>query len=367
MTLRSADLARLEAASRMLTSPLGGSPPDVWLREAGAAVRDLIGGSGVVLQFPTAPTPYLSDDAPQIADGVNAYVREVQWDGTRFSDPVVDVWARIRQASGMELCSWDVNGALVEGQGLSVKDAPIVMEVLQGQGVHDYVALMGSVPEGEAMVWVLHHRHGGFRFGEQTPALLRALLPSFRAGLDALGRLGADRATLDATGTPLAAFDMDGRELHRTPALTAALEPDPERAAVEGAVRRLGRAGRPLGRPSDGAVAAEDDVRTARGRYTLRRTWLPPGLFASSPSVLVTVAVTTAPVPPSAEAVRERLGLSAREAEVALLLAEGLSNAAVAERLFIAPATARRHTENILGKLAVGSRAAVASALRAAA
>jgi DNA-binding NarL/FixJ family response regulator len=55
--------------------------------------------------------------------------------------------------------------------------------------------------------------------------------------------------------------------------------------------------------------------------------------------------------------------MTVREAEVALLIAEGLKNRAVAERLPISPHTARRHTERVLRKLGIGSRAAVATSL----
>jgi DNA-binding CsgD family transcriptional regulator len=53
--------------------------------------------------------------------------------------------------------------------------------------------------------------------------------------------------------------------------------------------------------------------------------------------------------------------LTPREREVAALLAEGLTNSAVAERLFISPRTAAVHVSNILAKLGMSSRAEVAA------
>jgi pimeloyl-ACP methyl ester carboxylesterase len=53
--------------------------------------------------------------------------------------------------------------------------------------------------------------------------------------------------------------------------------------------------------------------------------------------------------------------LTAREIEVATLVAEGLTNAAIARRLSIAPRTAETHAENIRRKLAVRSRAQIAA------
>ena len=53
--------------------------------------------------------------------------------------------------------------------------------------------------------------------------------------------------------------------------------------------------------------------------------------------------------------------LTAREREVAALIAEGLTNSVLAERLFISPKTAAVHVSNILMKLGLSSRAEVAA------
>ena len=67
---------------------------------------------------------------------------------------------------------------------------------------------------------------------------------------------------------------------------------------------------------------------------------------------------TSAPAPPPG-------GLSARELDVLRLVAEGLSNQAIGERLFVSEHTVHRHVANILNKLSVSSRAAaVAQAAR---
>jgi DNA-binding NarL/FixJ family response regulator len=70
-------------------------------------------------------------------------------------------------------------------------------------------------------------------------------------------------------------------------------------------------------------------------------------------------------------AVQRRLGLgptpsgpealTPREREVARLLAEGLSNSQLADRLYISPRTAAVHVSNILSKLGMSSRTEVAA------
>ena len=66
-----------------------------------------------------------------------------------------------------------------------------------------------------------------------------------------------------------------------------------------------------------------------------------PGLTAADPSALY--------------------GLTAREVEILALLAEGLTNREIGERLFISPKTAGVHVSNILGKLGVTGRVQAAS------
>jgi DNA-binding response OmpR family regulator len=56
---------------------------------------------------------------------------------------------------------------------------------------------------------------------------------------------------------------------------------------------------------------------------------------------------------------KERFGLTARQITVARLLSEGCSNAEIAKRLEMSYFTARNHTEQVLLKLGVSSRAAV--------
>jgi ATP/maltotriose-dependent transcriptional regulator MalT len=94
-------------------------------------------------------------------------------------------------------------------------------------------------------------------------------------------------------------------------------------------------------------TALNADLELSRARDVLRR------------------ATASQPLPAATERTRERGGLSARELEVLRLISTGLSNQAIAERLFISEHTVHRHVANTLTKLNVSSRsAAVASAAR---
>jgi DNA-binding CsgD family transcriptional regulator/tetratricopeptide (TPR) repeat protein len=70
------------------------------------------------------------------------------------------------------------------------------------------------------------------------------------------------------------------------------------------------------------------------------------------------VSVPRGPRPTTAE---NPAGLTARQAEVLGLLAEGMSNAAIAERLFISPKTVDHHVSAILARLGVASRGEAAA------
>ena len=57
-------------------------------------------------------------------------------------------------------------------------------------------------------------------------------------------------------------------------------------------------------------------------------------------------------------------GLTARELEVSSLLAEGLTNAEIADRLIVSAKTVDHHVSSVLTKLGVTSRRQVAQAAR---
>ena len=97
-------------------------------------------------------------------------------------------------------------------------------------------------------------------------------------------------------------------------------------------------------------------------------------LVARITALLRRAAPAAAVVPPAAEpqteadvdALLARFGLTGRQVEVARLLGEGVSNEELAQRLGISPHTARNHTEHVMRKLGVGSRARVGALLRGA-
>jgi len=94
----------------------------------------------------------------------------------------------------------------------------------------------------------------------------------------------------------------------------------------------------------------------ARIGALLRRASRPAAATAPAPGEPVAA-------PLSDEELQSRFGLTARQIAVTRLLGEGFSNAEIAQQLSVSFFTARNHTEQILSKLGVGSRAAVGAVL----
>ncbi|TPW74787.1 response regulator transcription factor [Schumannella soli] len=93
------------------------------------------------------------------------------------------------------------------------------------------------------------------------------------------------------------------------------------------------------------------------------RTVVEPPASAAGPAAGAGSGSAAAPDPLAALRAREP-ELTAREAEVALLMAEGLANPEIAGRLFVSTATVKTHVNAIFGKLLVATRAQAIARLR---
>ena len=93
-----------------------------------------------------------------------------------------------------------------------------------------------------------------------------------------------------------------------------------------------------------------------KGRAMTQEQAIEYALNAEEPTT--TTPSSSAPEQPSAPAREHPAGLTPREVEVLVLVAEGLTNAQVAQRLFLSPRTVQRHLNSIYHKLGVSSRTA---------
>ena len=210
-------------------------------------------------------------------------------------------------------------------------------------------------------------------------AALRAIAPAFRAGVGAwisslMSRTNVMRM-LDSLTDPALLFDMAGQLIHANPAVDrfmTSADSSRVRSEAQRLAWSLGATARR--RPSTRADASRDgsepaDTQTTRTTragttiYLLRASVVGPALIGAEPAVLVTVSAS-AVEPLSDDTLHAEFGLTPREIEVARLIAAGLSNNEIADRLGVRFFTARNHVERTLAKLRVTSRHRVGPLLR---
>jgi LuxR family transcriptional regulator, maltose regulon positive regulatory protein len=196
---------------------------------------------------------------------------------------------------------------------------------------------------------------------ERLPAL--ELLVRARAGMGDLDAASSALAELQAIEARLktpplrAASDLAGGIVR-----AAAGEHDPARILLEDAVDRFERCGAPF--------------ESAQARLELAQTLLALGRIEEGRREAAAARESLAELGAAAEAARadrflaassdvernrDAAGVTAREREVLTLLAEGLTNRQIAERLVLSEHTVHRHVTNILRKLELPSRAAAAA------
>jgi DNA-binding CsgD family transcriptional regulator len=176
---------------------------------------------------------------------------------------------------------------------------------------------------------------------------------------------------LDGVPVGLAFYDSGGSLVHQNRTLRRILE-DTETESVE---REIASAVREACSHLDDEIISHSRRHGILGDFPLREVWcadrryrLRVGitdmeLFGPGSSVIVTLDRERTTTDLSDEELVAHAGLTKREVKVARLLADGLTNAEIADRLFISPHTVRRHTEKILKKLKVPTRTQVSSAL----
>ena len=132
----------------------------------------------------------------------------------------------------------------------------------------------------------------------------------------------------------------------------------------QAATRSVRQADAVAGRIGADPIATEAEALARRARLDLGSGLDGPGPDGRAGVSGPTVADgPSAGEPTAGEAADElaRFGLTDREREVLLLLADGRSNPEIAQALFISPKTASVHVSNILAKLGVGGRVEAAA------
>jgi len=361
MFLSPTDRRQLHRASDTMLRPFEYDTPSDYLKAIAAEVRPLLGAFAAVSgsRAPDGTVAIVSDDWPPATLAAFA-----EW-------KLKDAGTERAIAAGLEVSSMR---RMIGDDWAGYEQDPMVRAWYKPNEVHDAAAYLLHWPEDDALVMVewQGRTFGTPRLGEEGEWILSMLLPSLKAGTRLLYSLGQHRfrlaADMDALGVAMWVCDGGGGLLHESTEVARILAGDPEASVVRGEVPVVARAvGGPSGRGrrrSGDSVAAgvHRVIETRRARYRLSAALATHDMHFGLTDVLVTLsrlpehAVRTEPADPIQE-------MSPREREVASLLARGARNAVIAATLGISPHTVRRHTERVLAKLGVESRAEVAAKL----
>ena len=356
------ELRRVEPLHQALLSPLDHETVDDWRRAVNRALVEAFGSDAAKFQLPLEGMPL------HVSEGIDpavlgSYAQEIMPELSRTRR----MYRRLeRLGAGNRSMLWQRD---LEWLYRSDYFHEMIVPMRAFDPLWAGVPVDGS--RYPASIHTYHdRRRGSRRVGAREVALMRLVRPALAAGVGMVVRTAARRAALvdalDRQRDGALVFDLQGRLLHRNPAAAsvARTEADERALARAGAAMARGLAGDDLLDTLAPANAARE-VTTRGGRYRLSAVRVAGGAFAPGPVVLVTVAVAGGSERlPGRERVRERFGLTRRQAEVALLLARRKSNAEIAEALSISSHTARHHTEAVMSVLGVGDRREVEGRLR---
>jgi DNA-binding CsgD family transcriptional regulator len=362
LTISAADVTGLATSLRIVLSPIDHPRLDGWRAAVNESLRSLLRADKATFMLPAsdAALMFSEDVSPRALQAYASYYR------------TLDI-GLLKRRKELGLRVW--NRGMLWNPG-ELRRSEYYCDFARPNRLHDALGItleLDGTPELLAGLSFHHERPRGSRFGERGLTLLRLVLPAFDAGVRTrlrLSRHGSSFAQVfDNLAEGLVLWDMSGRVREANRAALSIFEEDSERERlhremelIAHSLRMLARSSSERHEPALPAQPVSREVHTARGRYRIRGSYLDVDLFSQLPAVLVALERLT-PTPPSRAMLRQRFGLTEREADVALLLSEGLSNAEIADRLSISPHTARHHSESVLLKLGVDSRAQVGPVL----
>jgi DNA-binding CsgD family transcriptional regulator len=348
LTLSSQAQKRIAAASRVIAAPFDFESPDAWMEATAMSLRDTIGASTAGVSLPSdsglrVMSPHFSDE---IADWYRSFYPLLERVGT-FR----------RSARSGVITRREVYGPHYE----DMQESAYVQEFMHSIKCFDSITVgvrwspRGTTPDDVVQI-LLNTDDPQRPFNEAQVATARLLHPALEAGVSAYRHMRAAYAQLgaiiDASGAACAVFSLGGQLIHCTPTLEQLLAREPYRERLSDQARHLARSFTPDRGSLSDVPPAPCTFEGARGQYTI--ALIRVRNLGPRPTILLTVT----PPPerrsfPSQDGLRERFGLTPRQAEVALLLAERYSNKEIAAALGISVHTARHHVNAVLNQFGV--------------
>lgn len=344
--LSGAELRAVVRTQEVLLDPFGFEDYEAWCRASMSVWGEAVGADQVLMAVPHAAVGIggLASD-PQLIAAVDAYSRD--WVGRDI------VMQRIAEAGTPPVYHRDeyyADGERSADPLYSEWSTPYRLFDTLGMGLD----MGGPMP---ALIHAYADREGG-RLARRVH-LAHLVAPAFRAGVRGFLALHEARDSLAAR------FDLVSQGLvlqgvertqtaNRAARLLLADEQWGERvgAMLERLLQRSGGEPGPAG-PFSAQV----------GPIRLEAFHL--AVSGVGPSRLTAVVLTDHRlIVHEPASVRDLLGLTDRQAEVAVLMAARFSDKAIAQRLGIKVNTVRRHAEAVLGRAGVSSREALAELIR---
>jgi DNA-binding CsgD family transcriptional regulator len=371
ISLSNHDVACLAALQGELLSPLDHENTTAWCMAVLRRTEALFQGdrSAMLVPLSGGELHYVSESiAPEMAAQFREVLAPPDPGALRFKSAPEDTAWGARRAQQLEV--WNIP-MLAKLTGRPLDALPAYHDYILPSGITHGPVATTALPSGESFLGVANAERKDARFnGDSGLSLMRLVLPVFKAGVMMFERLNQSRAVLirifDELEQALLVVDLAGRPLHLTRQLSALLQNDPEGPLLHRAMMKMGMA--IARRHAQHRVTLVDNsdvlqhVATRSGRYEMHSSHAGPGVFGPDGVVLVAI-VRLNPVLPPVSALMGRHQMTRREAQIALCLAEGLSNTAVAARLGISRHTVRHHSESVFLKLNIHSRKALALTL----
>jgi DNA-binding CsgD family transcriptional regulator len=366
LVLSSDDRAQLAATLEALLSPLASPTREGWYRRITPELRRLFrGDTTLIVSQVEGIARHFSAESPNLAAQLTAW-SDFRRGEFHIRDPEIDEGLVLQRRRSMTVFTSALLDHLLGGG--HYQRSAFYNDICVPNGARATLGLRVTGPDGETLLGVNCERPDFDLLSEDTLALLALVLPAFRAGLEILNRLEFARSslamTLDTLTDGMMVVSMaEGRELYRNHALIAMLADDPERDRLERRTLHLALSVRALVgsavRPAPPLPPVVDEVTTAHAHYLLRVSYLVPGSFSREGAALVAIQAPSLTLP-NVATLRARFRLTQREAEIALWLARGATDADLANTLGISQHTVRHHAENVFVKLGVHTRKALA-------
>ena len=347
LQLSSQDIRKLQLAMSTMLSPWEAGEAESWREAVCRAVREALDVESAASIWRTHDRPVTACVGALTQAALSGYVAE--WHGQLVGE---------RRRRERRLRTWVREDVWKRKE---VANTAYYHEYCVPSGFRDSAGMVALIDGAEQhIIYTADGRQDRFQQGGREALLLQLLQPALQAGSAVLHHVGAKAELLDAVHCPIAILDLKGQLLHANESFLGLAGDDSKASPVVQAARRLSIE---LANAREGASrngVAATPWRSPNGQTSLSAVlWATSGI-GSTPLCVVAATDHHQSRPAVIEG---SWSLTRREAEVATLLARGCANAEVARALDVSAHTARRHTERVLQKLGVHSRAAVAAVI----